>query len=151
MISANSKAKKIRQIDLFDLPVKERMDWLTEQAKKLIDGCRIKANDGTVLYCPDGKGHYAALWTRDFAYMVENCPDMIPSERVEACIRYLLSGQRNDGCIPDRRQPDGLSVYSAGSVEHPAGEPPLDNSQFMVFPVCDYIEHTKNFNLFNEF
>ncbi|MDW8026447.1 MAG: hypothetical protein RMK18_11365 [Armatimonadota bacterium] len=134
-----------------DLTVKERMDWLTEQAKKLIEGCRTKANDGTVLYCPDGKGHYAALWTRDFAYMVENCPDMIPSEHVEACIRYLLSGQRNDGCIPDRRQPDGLSVYSAGAVEHPAGEPPLDNSQFMVFLVCDHIEHTKNFNLFNEF
>ncbi len=87
-----------------DLSVKERMNWLTEQAKRLIDGCRVKANDGTILYCPDGKGHYGALWTRDFAYMVENCSDMIPSEHIEACIRYLLSGQREDGCIPKASQ-----------------------------------------------
>ncbi len=134
-----------------DLSVKGRMDWLTEQTRQLIDGCRIKADDGTVIYCPDGKGHYGALWTRDFAYMVENCYDMIPSEHVEACIRYLFAGQRDDGCVPDRRQPNGLSVYFAGPVERPVGEPPLDNSQFMVFLVCGCAELTRNFNLFAEF
>jgi len=73
--------------------VKESISWLEDQAKKLIDGCRIRAKDGTVLYCPDGKGHYAALWTRDFSYMVENCPDMIPM----GALRRLQGGIDREG------------------------------------------------------
>jgi hypothetical protein len=45
----------------------EKIRYLTETARKLLQGCQVKAQDGTVLYTPDGRGNYAALWTRDFA------------------------------------------------------------------------------------
>jgi hypothetical protein len=117
-----------------------RVAWLTEQTSRLVDGCRTKASGGRTLYCPDGKAHYGALWTRDFAYIVENCPELIPIDHLGSCIRYLLEGQRSDGCVPDRREPDGLSVYSAGGVGQHFAEPPLDNTAFMVLLVCDYVE-----------
>jgi hypothetical protein len=106
--------------------------WLNEAASDMLRRCRIIAHDGTVLFTPDGSASYRALWTRDFAYMVENVGDLIDPAEMRAAILYLLRDQRADGCIPDRVQADGLAVYSAGPIECPLGDPPADNSQFMV-------------------
>jgi hypothetical protein len=92
------------------------------------------------MYTPDGKGNYAALWTRDFAYMVENAGDLMPLDHIEACIRYLLGGMRDDGATPDRVQGDGLAVYVAGPVAHPFGLPNLDNAPFLVIAVDAYLK-----------
>jgi len=122
--------------------------WLEAEARRQLAGCVIEARDGTPLYTPDGQGHYAALWTRDFAYMVENAHDLIPADRVRRGILYLLAGQREDGCIPDRVQADGLAVYSAGPLGKPLGDPPTDNSQFMVKLVADYVRATGDLDFF---
>lgn len=122
--------------------VQPLVEWLREAAVLELAGCQIQAHDGTVLYTPDGEGNYHALWTRDFAYMVANAWDLFPVEDIRACITILLGGQREDGCVPDRVQADGLAVYSAGSVERPLGAPPTDNSQFMVNLVYTYVTRT---------
>ena len=112
---------------------------LEAAARQELDGCRVVAHDGTVLFTPDGQGHYAALWTRDFAYMVECAGHLIDPAEMRAAIDYLLRGQRADGCIPDRVQADGRPVYSAGAAGAPLGDPPTDNAQFMVSLVHDYV------------
>lgn len=112
---------------------------LTRAARRLVAGCRVRANDGTVLYTPDGRGNYRALWTRDFAYLVENAGDMLPLEDTEAALRYLLKGQRADGAVPDRMRVDGVPVYVAGPEDHPLGEPNLDNPPFLVIAVDAYL------------
>lgn len=114
--------------------------WLREQTRQLLIGCRVRADDGTWLYTPDGKGNYRALWTRDFAYMVENAGDLMPAAEVEACLRYLVRGIRADGATPDRVQPDGLAVYVGGPVERPLGEPNLDNPPFLVIAVDEHLK-----------
>jgi hypothetical protein len=106
--------------------------WLTAKTRELLAGCQITAADGTVLYTPDGQGNYRALWTRDFAYMVENAGDLLPPEHVEAALRYLIRGIRADGAAPDRVRPDGVAVYVAGPEDRPLGEPNLDNAAFLV-------------------
>ena len=116
--------------------------WLTEACRDMLQRCRITAHDGTVLFTPDGVGNYHALWTRDFSYMVENAGDLIDPAEIRAAIRYLLDGQREDGCIPDRVQADGIAVYSAGPLGKPLGDPPTDNAQFMVNLVYDYAIET---------
>ncbi|NOZ26954.1 MAG: hypothetical protein GXP39_02740 [Chloroflexi bacterium] len=116
--------------------------WLEAMARREIAGCRLIAHDGTVLFTPDGQGNYAALWTRDFAYMVEYAFGLMMPEEVRAAIAYLLRGQRADGCVPDRVQADGMPVYSAGPVEAPLGDPPTDNAQFMVSLVHAYVDRT---------
>ena len=114
--------------------------WLRNKTRQLLVGCRVQANDGTWLYTPDGKGNYRALWTRDFAYMVENAGDLMPRDEVEACLRYLIKGIRADGAAPDRVQPDGLAVYVGGPVDHPLGEPNLDNPPFLVIAVDTHLK-----------
>ncbi|MDW8321579.1 MAG: hypothetical protein RMM08_09455, partial [Armatimonadota bacterium] len=110
--------------------------YLSQTAHELLQGCQVKAHDGTILYTPDGRGNYAALWTRDFAYMVEHASDLMPEQHIAACIRYLIKGQREDGAVPDRVRPDGVPVYVAGPENNPLGEPNLDNPMFLVI-ACD--------------
>ncbi len=106
--------------------------WLDGECRRLLAGCRRTALDGTALFTPDGSGHYGALWTRDFAYMVEGAGDLLSLGEIEAAIRYLLRCQKPDGTVPDRVQIDGRPVYSAGPAAAPLGAPPTDNSQFLV-------------------
>jgi hypothetical protein len=113
--------------------------WLTARARELLAGSRVQARDGTWLYTPDGKGNYRALWTRDFAYMVENAGDLIPRAEVEAGLRYLLRGLRADGAAPDRVQPDGVAVYAGGPADRPLGEPNLDNPAFLVIAADSHL------------
>jgi len=125
--------------------MKERaIAWLETEAQKEIAGCRRTAVDGTILFTPDGQGNYGALWTRDFAYMVQNAYHLLDPGEVRAAILYLLHGQRTDGCIPDRRQVDGREVYSAGPAAAPLGDPPTDNAQFIVDLVHSYVGHSND-------
>ena len=103
---------------------KDLFSWLESEVKRQIEGCKKIAFDRTVLYTPDGKGYYDALWTRDFSYMVENAGDLMPLKEIEDAITYLFRGQRGDGAMPDRVQLDGLPVYYPGSVSNPLGDPP---------------------------
>jgi len=128
----------------------DSLDWLTNEARRQLFGCRKIAADGTVLYTPDGTGQYDALWTRDFGYMVENAFDFIPQDHIQSAISYLLNGQRDDGCIPDRIYADGQVVYCAGPVGQPVAAPPLDNSQFMVKLVADFVRGSGDVDFFNE-
>jgi hypothetical protein len=106
--------------------------FLTEQSRKLLEGCQLAAHDGTRLYTPDGEGHYHALWTRDFAYMAEYAGDLIPPKDVVAGFEYLLKGVRDDGAAPDRVTVEGKAIYTAGPEDHPLGQENLDNPMFLV-------------------
>jgi hypothetical protein len=123
-----------------DRQLKEDIEFLENRAKKLLEGCVIKASDGTPLYTPDGKAHYAALWTRDFASMVEYAGDLMPLEDIRRCISYLVKGVHTDGLVPDRVQVDGRAVYAAGAADSPLGEPNIDNAQFLVFAVDSFLD-----------
>jgi glycogen debranching enzyme len=117
----------------------QEYETLVELARECLANCRAPADDGTVLFRPDGAGHYDAMWTRDFCYMLEGAGKLMDPGEALAAIDYLIAGQREDGAIPDRRQPDGVSVYRAGPVERPLGdECPTDNPQFLVKAVAAY-------------
>lgn len=131
----------------------EPREWLTATARELAEGCRVRADAGTWLYTPDGKGNYRALWTRDFAYLVENAGDLVPVRDVEDCLRTLIRAVREDGAAPDRVQPDGTAVYVAGPADHPLGEPNIDNAQFLVLAVNAHLHRLtdeKAIRLFRE-
>lgn len=119
---------------------KEDISFLELKAEEYIKGCVIQSNSGINLYTPDGKGNYKALWTRDFSYMVRYAGQYIPDSDLKACIEYLIQGQRADGSMPDRVQPDGIPVYAGGGIHSPLGEPNLDNGPFMVLLVEDYLK-----------
>ena len=118
------------------------IQFLEKKTRELINGCRTKAHGGTILFTPDGKAHYAALWTRDFAYMVEHAGDLMSLDEIRAALVYILRKPRADGAIPDRVQPDGLAVYVGGPVHAPLGEANLDNPMFLVIAVDEFLKRT---------
>jgi hypothetical protein len=121
-------------------PTVSQVAYLKGTAQTLLAGCQVAARDGTLFYTPDGKGNYKALWTRDFAYMVENAGDLMPAKKVEACLEALIHGIRADGATPDRVRPDGVAVYAAGPEDHPLGLPNLDNASFLVVAVDEHLK-----------
>jgi len=120
--------------------------WLQDEVRRLLEACRVTAHDGTPLYTPDAGGHYGALWTRDFCYMVEGAARLIPPEDIARGIDYLLRAQREDGAIPDRVTADGTPIHQAGPPEAPLGDkPPTDNPQFLVKLVAEHFALTTDF------
>ncbi|HYA48388.1 MAG TPA: hypothetical protein VEG35_01710, partial [Burkholderiales bacterium] len=123
-----------------DAQVRADIAYLQRATKKLLDGSILMASDGTPLYTPDGKAHYAALWTRDFASMVEYAGYLMSLRIIGKCIDALIQNVREDGAVPDRVQVDGRPVYAAGAADSPLGEPNIDNAQFLVFAVSGCLE-----------
>jgi hypothetical protein len=134
--------------------------WARAKCEEVVRTCRITAVDGTTLFTPDGVGHYGAMWTRDFAYLVEHGGEFLEQAEVRAAIEVLVSGQRADGAIPDRVNAHLVPIYFPGAVKGAinAGEaltmlqkkdplalrgpmgigPALDNPMFMVSLVYHY-------------
>ncbi len=110
--------------------------WAKAKCEEVIKNSRIRADDGSILFTPDGVGHYGALWTRDFAYLVENGSEFLEGSEVRAAIDILFAGQRGDGAIPDRVNRWLVPFFYPGA-DLGAG-PALDNGMFMVSLVYHY-------------
>lgn len=129
---------------------KEKVKWMKEATLKQLKGCRVKGAGGTWIHTPDGVGNYKALWTRDSYYMVEYAGDLMDREEIKASIHYLLNGQREDGCIPDRVNKVGQPIYSPGAPGKPMADHALDNGPFMAMMVCSYVNQYGDKDLFKE-
>ena len=126
----------------------ELQTWLRARTSELLQGCRLRAKDGTLLFAPDTSGHYRACWTRDFTYMVQYAGDLMDRNEVRRCIQYLLAAQRPDGVMPDRVTHEGRPVYGPGSQQRPLAPYALDNNAFMVQLVAAYVRRWDDTSLF---
>jgi hypothetical protein len=128
----------------------EQVQWMKQATRKQLEGSRVEGAGGTYIHTPDGVGNYKALWTRDYYYMVEYAGDLLDPGEIKASIFYLLNGQRDDGCIPDRVNIAGEPVYSPGPPGKPMADHALDNSPFMAMLVCSYVNQYKDAELFRQ-
>ncbi|MEQ8554427.1 MAG: hypothetical protein RIC06_01040 [Cyclobacteriaceae bacterium] len=126
------------------------IQWMREATKQQLGGCRVRGASDTWLHTPDGIGNYKALWTRDFYYMVEYAGDLMNQNEIKASIHYLINGQREDGCIPDRVNIQGNPVYSPGPEQKPMADHAMDNGPFMALLVCSYVNQFGDEALFRE-
>ena len=124
--------------------------WLTQATKDQLNGSRIRSSSGLWLYTPDGIGNYKALWTRDFYYMVEYAGDLMDPEEIKLCIKYLINGQRKDGCMPDRVNSDGQPIYSPGGDLSPLADHALDNGPFTALLLCSYTNRFEDDEFFTK-
>lgn len=128
----------------------ETAQWMKEATLQQLKGCRVQGHDGTWIHTPDGVGNYKALWTRDSYYMVEYAGDLMDLSEIKESIFYLLTGQREDGCMPDRVNAAGQAVYSPGAPSRPLADHALDNGSFMSMLVCSYVNQSGDAALFRE-
>ena len=129
---------------------KEHVQWMKEATLQQLKGCRVKGAGGIWIHTPDGVGNYKALWTRDSYYMVEYAGDLMDPKEIKASINYLLNGQRDDGCIPDRVNVAGEPVYSPGPQNKPMADHAMDNGPFMAMLVCSYVNQYNDHEFFKE-
>jgi hypothetical protein len=108
-------------------------EWARQRCEEVVRTCRVAAVDGTTLFTPDGIGHYGALWTRDFAYLVDHGGEFLDAGETRAAIDVLLAGQRADGAVPDRVDRQLVPIFHPGGIGNPLGAgPALDNPMFLV-------------------
>ena len=101
-------------------------DWLQSATLAQLKGCQVEAKDGTVLFMPDGSGHYRALWTRDFAYMVRRAGDwfyclsgyLTPPEKRSSLSRSRWNMDRQS-YLSMWREGSGLIVGGGNSQHQP--------------------------------
>ncbi len=155
---AKSKSNEYEIIDIVDKNKKsnpynlslEKVEWMKKATHKQLKGCRVQGAGGTWIHTPDGVGNYKALWTRDYYYMVEYAGDLMDPEEIKGSIYYLINGQREDGCIPDRVNAAGLPIYSPGPPNKPMADHAVDNGPFMAMLVCSYVNQSDDEELFKE-
>ena len=141
--------KEERQKNHYGISEKD-VKWMREATLQQLEGCRVQGAGGIWIHTPDGVGNYKALWTRDSYYMVEYAGDLMNQEDIKASIYYLINGQREDGCIPDRVNAAGVPVYSPGSPGKPMADHAVDNGPFMAMLVCSYVNQFNDAELFKE-
>ncbi|MBR6790333.1 MAG: hypothetical protein IKM31_05645 [Oscillospiraceae bacterium] len=112
---------------------------IRETTERFLKGCVIPAENGVRLYTPDGKGAYAALWTRDFAYMVEYAADLLDGEDIRRAIQLIIDHPDENGWIADRIDIAGEGIYTAGDENFPA-LPNLDNGCFLCLCADHYLK-----------
>jgi hypothetical protein len=129
----------------------EDTKWMRNATLQQLNGSRVEGAGGVWIHTPDGVGNYKALWTRDYYYyMVEYAGDLLDPEEIKASIYYLINGQREDGCIPDRVNIAGKPVYSPGGPNKPMADHAVDNAPFLAMLVCSYVNQTGDEKLFKE-
>ena len=124
--------------------------WMKESTIEQLKGSRVKGKAGVWINTPDGVGNYKALWTRDYYYMVEYAGDLLDSAEIKASIKFLVDGQREDGCMPDRVNADGVAIYSPGEPGKPLADHAVDNGPFMAMLLCSYVNQFGDKDLFLE-
>jgi hypothetical protein len=126
----------------------DAVKWLQNQATRVANRSMLESNNGIRIFTPDGSGHYSALWTRDFYYLLEGCPFAVSRKHAIENFMYLISGQREDGAIPDRVQADGMAVYIPGLRQPLGNHPATDNPAFIVKMAKLLCDRVGDFRLF---
>jgi len=126
----------------------EHLEQLRRISVELIEKCALSAWDGSKIYTPDTSGAYPALWTRDFADLVEYAWDLLEPGDAMSNFAIIAENQRMNGAVSDRVQVDGLAVFSPG----PVGSlfsfwPALDNQMYFVLAACELAQKMDRIDL----
>ncbi len=120
------------------------VDRLEAVTQSCLEAARLRADDGTWIFRPDGTGSYPdRMYLRDFCHAVEGAGHLIPEDEIAAAIDFLISGQREDGVMPNCVGADGIPEYVLYG-----DSPPTDNAQFAVKLIDAYCDLTGDYRLF---
>ncbi|MGD9127733.1 MAG: trehalase family glycosidase [Planctomycetia bacterium] len=109
----------------------EVITWLSAQTKKCIRASARKMKDGKTAFPPQIGTGYEAFWLRDYAYMLEGCPQAFSNKEVRDAYQVFLNAQRADGACVDCVKFDGTPVYMPGYGTM-GKNPVADGSPFLV-------------------
>jgi hypothetical protein len=95
-----------------DLP--QAVRWLDAKSRELIRGSRREMAGGTAAFLPQAGAGYGAFWLRDYAYMLEGCPDAVSDRELRDACTLFVDKMAPDGSGVDCVKLDGTAVYKPG-------------------------------------
>ena len=123
--------------------LEQAVQWLHQKSLAMIPASRRTMHDGVAAFPPQVGGGYEAFWLRDYAYMLEGCPDAFTDKELLDACRVFLKAQRADGACVDCVKFDGTPIYMPGYGTM-GDNPVADGSQFTVNVAWHTYQKTRN-------
>ncbi len=111
--------------------VEQAVAWLRAKSSEMIAASRRTMNNGVTAFPPQVGSGYEAFWLRDYAYMLEGCPEAFSDKELRDACLVFVNAQQADGACVDCVKFDGTPIYKPG-YGHMGENPVADGSQFTV-------------------
>jgi len=126
-----------------DKQLESSIDWLENEAHRIIRASRRFMIDGTAAFPPQVGIHYEAFWLRDYEYTLEGSISSYSDQEMLAACRLFIQSIDSDGAGTDCVKFDGTPIYKPGYGS--MGENPVaDGSQFTVGVAWHTYQKTKD-------
>jgi hypothetical protein len=92
----------------------QAVGWLEAKSRGLIRGSRREMASGVSAFLPQAGAGYDAFWLRDYAYMLEGCPEAFSDRELRDASLLFVEKLAADGSGVDCVKLDGTPVYKPG-------------------------------------
>ncbi len=131
------------------LGFKGAVDWLEQEAHRIVRASMRPMDDGTAAFPPQVGIGYEAFWLRDYEYTLEGAVDAYSDKELLAACRLFVRSLREDGAGVDCVKFAGTPIYMPGYGS--MGQNPVaDGAQFTVGVAWHTYQKTKNRELLDE-
>jgi hypothetical protein len=93
--------------------LREATFWLEAKSQQLLRQSRAAMNNGAPAFMPQAGGHYRAFWLRDYAYMLEGCPEAFTHDEMKSSLLTFVGGLSTNGASVDHVNFDGTIDYGS--------------------------------------
>ncbi len=94
--------------------IQEALRWLEGKSREMIRASRRAMKGGIAAFPPQAGSGYEAFWLRDYAYMLEGCPEAFTDQELRAACLLFVNSLRADGSGVDCVKFDGTPIYKPG-------------------------------------
>ena len=126
--------------------VADALGWMQRTAKAQLRASAVPMNDGTTAFPPQAGAGYGAFWLRDYAYMLEGCPEAFSDREVIDAYQTFIGGMTPEGVCVDCIKFDGTPIYKPGFGTMGVN-PVADGSQFTVDVAYHTYQKTQDISL----
>ncbi len=121
----------------------EAIRWLEVTSKKMIRTSRREMANGVAAFPPQAGAGYEAFWLRDYAYMLEGCPQAFTKKELLDSCQLFINAVRDDGAGVDCVKFSGEPIYKPGYGSM-GDNPVADGSLFTVDVAWNTYQQTKD-------
>ena len=123
--------------------VAKALGWMQRTAAAQLRASAVPMDDGTTAFPPQAGAGYGAFWLRDYAYMLEGCPEAFTDQEAIDAYQTFVGGMTPEGVCVDCIKFDGTPIYKPGFGTMGVN-PVADGSQFTVDVAYHTYQKTQN-------
>ena len=94
--------------------IPDSVRWLEGKSREMIRASRRTTNSRIAAFPPQAGSGYDAFWLRDYAYMLEGCPEAFSDQELCDACKLFVASLGADGAGVDCVKFDGTPIYKPG-------------------------------------